>query len=80
MELLLAQSIVLMIIVHQTWQITKVVPFVKYMKMCLEIDVVLEIAQALWLYIYTQINKLGTDENAFNVKQQVSGNNNIQIH
>ena len=26
-----------------------VVPFVKYMKMCLEIDVVSEIVQALWL-------------------------------
>ena len=39
-----------------------------------------EAGQIRKLYIYTQINKLGTDENAFNVKQQVSGNNNIQIH
>jgi len=32
-------------------QITEVVLFVKYMKMWLEIDVMLEIAQALWLLL-----------------------------
>ena len=47
MELLLAQSIVLMIIVHQTWQITNMVLFVKYMKMSLGIDVMSEIVQMM---------------------------------
>jgi len=40
-------SIVLMTIAHQIWQITKVAHFVKYMKMNLEIDAVLETVQPL---------------------------------
>jgi len=42
-------SIVLMTIAHQIWQITKVAHFVKYMKMNLEIDTMLETVEPLWL-------------------------------
>ena len=38
-----------MTIAHQIWQITKVAHFVKYMKMNLEIDTMLETVEPLWL-------------------------------